>query len=73
MTGTPESLLEQSRTLTNVRDVAELRRQVEADYVDAIRAAQAAGCSLEQIGMAAGVTRSAIHHYMSRRGDGRNA
>ena len=70
---TPEGLLEQSRTLTNVRDVAELRRQVELDYLDSLRLARAAGCSIEQIGMAAGVTRQTIYKILGRVRDGRTS
>lgn len=66
MKNTPEALLEQSKTLTAVREVAEMRRQVETDYVDILRLARAVGCSYEQIGMAAGVTRQSIHQMLGK-------
>jgi hypothetical protein len=64
-----------SRTLNRVARATARRDQVcadsFADYVNALRAARAAGHTLEQIGQAAGITKNGVRYLLI--GDTRQA
>jgi hypothetical protein len=64
-----------SRTLARVARATARRDQVCADsfaaYVDALRAARAAGHTLEDIGKAAGITKNGVRYLLI--GDTRQA
>jgi DNA-binding phage protein len=61
------SVLElQSLALSRVREMRLTMRDAEKDYMAAVQAARDAQCSAQQIAMAAGVTRQAIHKTLRK-------
>jgi DNA-binding phage protein len=61
------SVLElQSEALSRVRESRMTAEAATADYVDAVQKAREALCSAQQIAMAAGVSRQAIHKTLRK-------
>lgn len=66
MRNTPEGLTAQAAALTAVREAGQMRQDVDRDYMQALRNAVDAGCTIEQIAMAAGVSRQTVYHWLRK-------
>ena len=63
---TPEGLTAQAASLTRVREASGMRDAMDEDYRVALRNAVDAGCTIEQIAMAAGVSRQTVYHWLRK-------
>jgi DNA-binding phage protein len=61
-----EVLRIQSESLERVREARLTAEAAAADYIDAVTKAREAQCSAQQIAMAAGVSRQAIHKTLRK-------